>query len=125
LDNLLSPLSRSIFESQVKEYQGDKRVRALTCYDVLKTLIFRQITGAMSGRDLDAILMANASKLYHNGMKQVKRTTLCDAMELRDWRIFGQVFEELVILAEGVIKRPRELSSCIPESTRTTSSPKK
>jgi hypothetical protein len=100
LDNLLSPLSRSVFESQVTEYQGDKGVRTLTTHDMLKTIMFGQITAAMSGRDLDAILQANAARLYHNGLKPVKRTTLCDAMESRDFRIFEQTFEELVIMAE-------------------------
>jgi hypothetical protein len=94
LDNLLSPLSQSSFESLVKAYQGDKGVRTLNTYNMFKTLVFGQITAAMRGRDLDAILRAHKSKLYHNGMTMVKRTMLCDALESRDFRIFERLYEE-------------------------------
>lgn len=95
LANLLSPLERSDFECSVKDYNGDKRIRTLSTFTLLKTLIYGQITGAFSVREIESSLAVNSSKLYHCGLKPVKRSTLCDALEKRDQHIFEKTFQSL------------------------------
>ncbi|MBN2259859.1 MAG: IS4 family transposase [Clostridiales bacterium] len=96
LANLLSHLDRSEFENAVEVYSGDKYVKKLRSYDMFKTMIYGQITSSFSIREIESSLTANSSKLYHAGLKPVKRSTLCDALEKRDHRIFENVFNTLV-----------------------------
>jgi len=102
LGNLLSHLERSDFERAVREYTGDRRVRTLSTFDLLKTLIFGQVTSAYSVREIESTLAVNSSKLYHCGLKLVKRSTLCDALEKRDHRIFETTFNSLVAKANQI-----------------------
>jgi len=96
LGNLLSHFPRSEFEKSVQELGGDRRVRTLSSFDLLKTLLYGQVTGAFSVREIESSLVAHGTSLYHNGMKTVKRSTLCDALERRDPAIFEQTFNALV-----------------------------
>ena len=102
LANLLSPLERSDFECLVKDYNGDKRIRTLSTFTLLKTLIYGQITGAFSVREIESSLAVNSSKLYHCGLKPVKRSTLCDALEKRDQHIFEKTFQSLAAKAQMI-----------------------
>ena len=99
LGNLLSHLERSDFESAVREHAGDLRVRTLDTNTLMKTLIYGQVTSAFSVREIETSLAVNSSKLYHCGLKLVKRSTLCDALEKRDHRIFETAFNSLVAKA--------------------------
>ena len=96
LADLLSHLDRSDFESTVKEYRGDFRTRTLTTFNFMKTLIYGQITAAFSIREIEGSMAVNSSKLHHCGLRAVKRSTLCDALEKRDQRIFENAFQSLV-----------------------------
>jgi hypothetical protein len=96
LGNLLSHLDRSEFEGAVREHNGDRRVRTLSTYNLLRALIYGQVTSAFSVREIENSLAVNSSKLYHCGLKLVKRSTLCDALEKRDHRIFESTFNSLV-----------------------------
>jgi hypothetical protein len=98
--DLLSEFSRYDFQDAVKEFYGDYRTRTLSCQDLLKTLLYGQIIDAYSIREIESSLGANESRLYHYGMKKVKRSTLCDAMENRDHRIFERGFLSLVEKAQ-------------------------
>ena len=96
LGNLLSHFPRSEFEKSVQDLGGDRRVRTLSSFDLLKTLVYGQVTSAFSVREIESSLTAHGTSLYHNGMKTVKRSTLCDALEKRDPAIFEQAFNALV-----------------------------
>jgi len=96
MGDLLSELPRFDFKNAVDEFKGDNRVRTLGCFDLLKSMLYGQIIGAYSIREIESSLEANGNQLYHGGMKRVKRSTLCDAMEKRDHRIFEQTFLSLV-----------------------------
>ena len=96
LGNLLSHIERSEFEKAVKQYQGDKGIRTLDTFSFLKGMIYGQVTGAYSVREIESSLVAHSSKVYHCGFKTIKRSTFCDALEKRDKRIFEKVFESLV-----------------------------
>lgn len=102
LGNLLSYLERSNFERAVREHVGDRRVRELSTFDLLKTLIYGQVTSAFSVREIESNLAVNSSKLYHCGLKLVKRSTLCDALKKRDHRIFETTFNSLVDKASQI-----------------------
>ena len=76
MGNLLSHLERSDFQKAVREHAGDKRVRTLSTFDLLKTLIYGQATSAFSVREIESSMAVNSSKLYHCRMKPAKRSTL-------------------------------------------------
>src|SRR6266699_713238 len=91
------------FRRIVARYGGDHRVRTLNCAEQFRVMAFAQLTWRESLRDIEACLSAQAAKLYHMGLREaVARSTLADANELRDWRIWAD-------LAQVLIRRAREL----------------
>jgi hypothetical protein len=87
----------SSFHRIVERYAGDHRVRTLTCAEQFRVLAFAQLTYRESLRDIEACLSAQTAKLYHMGFREaIKRSTLADANERRDWRIYAQ-FAQLLI----------------------------
>lgn len=87
----------------VARYGGDTRVRSFTCAEQFRAMAFAQLTWRESLRDIEACLGANRSRLYAMGFHQpVRRSTLADANESRDWRIWAEV-------AEALIRRARKL----------------
>src|SRR5207253_7463581 len=80
------------FRRIVVRYDGDRRVRALNCAEQFRVLGFAQLTGRESLRDIEVCLAAQSSKLYHMGLREaVARSTLADANENRDWRIWAEL----------------------------------
>ena len=91
------------FRRIVARYGGDARVRSFTCTEQFRAMAFAQLTWRESLRDIEACLGANPSRLYAMGFRQpVRRSTLADANENRDWRIWAEV-------AESLIRRARKL----------------
>ena len=91
------------FRRIVTRYGGDRRVRALNCAEQFRVLAFAQLTWRESLRDIEVCLSAQTSKLYHMGLREaVARSTLADANEGRDWRIWHE-------LAQLLIRRARRL----------------
>jgi hypothetical protein len=89
------------FHRIVARYGGDHRVRTLTCAEQLRAMAFAQLTYRESLRDIEACLTAQAAKLYHMGFRQpVSRSTLADANESRDWRIYAEFAERLIVQAK-------------------------
>jgi hypothetical protein len=85
------------FDKCVQRYQGDKRVRTFTCYDQFLTMAFAQLTYRESLRDIETCLTALKPKLYHAGIRgNISRSTLADANEKRDWRIFADFAQVLI-----------------------------
>lgn len=77
------------FRQCVNRYNGNYRVRSFTCYDQLLCMAFAQLTYRESLRDIVCCLRAIREKLYHMGIRgKVSRSTLSDANEARDWRIY-------------------------------------
>jgi len=99
MTNLLSHFPRSQFEKAVEKYDGDHRVRVLSTYDLLKCLVYGQVTHANSVREIESSLACHSSHLCHYGMQPIKQSTICDALEKRDSRIFEDTFNELVAKA--------------------------
>ena len=91
------------FARIVARYGGDFRVRSLSCTEQFRAMAFAQLTYRESLRDIEICLLANQTKLYGMGFRSpVKRSTLADANEGRDWRIW----EDLAIM---LIQRARKL----------------
>lgn len=85
------------FRRIVSEYRGDHRVRTLSCAEQFRCMAFAQLTYRESLRDIEACLSAQTAKLYHMGFrKPVSRSTLADANETRDWRIYAEVAYRLI-----------------------------
>ena len=84
----------------VARYNGDRATLALPCGDQSSSLAFAQLTYRESLRDIEACLRAQRSKLYHMGIKsRVSRSTLADANEVRDWRIYADFAQSLIGIA--------------------------
>jgi hypothetical protein len=81
----------------VDHYKGDYRVRTLPCREHFLVMSFAQLTGRESLRDIENCLSAFPGKLYHSGIsKPVSRSTLADANEKRDWRIYADFAQILI-----------------------------
>jgi len=85
------------FERIVRRYRGDHRTRVLTCAEQFRVMAFAQLTYRESLRDIETCLSAQASKLYHMGFREpVRRSTLADANEACDWRIYAEFAQRLI-----------------------------
>jgi hypothetical protein len=90
----------STFTRIVKRYGGDRRVRTLACAEQYRAMAFAQLTYRESLRDIETCLSAQAAKLYHMGFREpVRRSTLADANETRDWRIYAELAQRLIAQA--------------------------
>jgi len=90
----------STFARIVVRYDGDRGVRTLSCAEHFRVMAFAQLTYRESLRDIEASLSAQTAKLYHMGFRDpVRRATLADANELRDWRIYAEFAQRLIAQA--------------------------
>jgi transposase len=100
---VLSFLSHKKFHQCVNRYGGNYRLRSFTCYDQLLCMAFAQLTYRESLRDIECCLRAVREKLYHMGIRgKVSRSTLADANENRDWRIYSDFAQILIHEARGL-----------------------
>jgi hypothetical protein len=91
------------FHRIVDRYGGDRRVRTLSCAEQFRVMAFAQLTYRESLRDIEVCLAAQASKLYHMGIAEpVARSTLADANELRDWHIYFDFAQRLIVKARAL-----------------------
>ena len=100
---VLSFLSHKKFHQCVNRYGGDYRARSFKCYDQFLCMAFAQLTYRESLRDIECCLRAVRQKLYHVGIRgKVSRSTLRDANEKRDWRIYSDFAQVLIHEARGL-----------------------
>ena len=87
----------------VKRYRGNYKVQKFSCMDQFLCMAFAQLTYRGSLRDIEACLRAMQSKLYHMGIRsRVSKSTLADANENRDWRIYADFAQVLIHIARGL-----------------------
>jgi hypothetical protein len=97
---LMDFLPWTTFGRIVTRYGGDHRIRTLPCTEHFRILAFAQLTYRESLWDIEACLSMQADKLYHMGIRSpVRRATLADANERRDWRIYAEVAQRLIVQA--------------------------
>jgi hypothetical protein len=88
------------FQRCVARYQGNFSVKHFTCMDQFRTMAFAQLAYRESLRDIEACLRAQSNKLYHMGIRSnVSRSTLAEANEMRDWRIYADFAHHLIGIA--------------------------
>ena len=87
----------------IDRYHGDAGVRTLGCADVFRVMAFAQLTWRESLRDIEVCLAANQPKLFHMGLRAPPaRSTLADALTLRDWRIYHALAQRLMVRARAL-----------------------
>ena len=97
---LMDHLPWKSFGRIVERYGGDHRVREFSCANQLRCMAFAQLTYRESLRDIATCLRAQSAKLYHLGIRgTVARSTLADANEARDWRIYAEFAQHLIRIA--------------------------
>jgi len=100
---LIDFLPKKQFDTCVRRYRGNHRIKTFSCLDQYLCMVFAQITYRQSLRDIETCLRAMQSKLYHCGIHgNVSRTTVAKANEKRDWRIYAD-------FAQVLINRARKL----------------
>ena len=97
---LMDFLPWKTFHRIVARRNGDRYVKLLTCAEQFRVMAFAQLTYRESLRDIEVCLSAQSSKLYHMGFRQeIKRATLADANESRDWRTHEEFAQHLIVQA--------------------------
>ena len=100
---VMNLLPWTTFARIVDRYAGDRNVRTLRCSEHYRALAFAQLTSRESLRDIEACLAASAAKRYHSGFRApVRRSTLADANERRDWRIYADFCQRLIVQARAL-----------------------
>ena len=100
LSQLMDFLPLHEFSKCRHRYRGDSRIRTFSCFDQLLCMMFAQLTGRESLRDIETCLRAMQAKLYHLGIRgTVSRSTLADANERRDARIYADFAQVLIAQA--------------------------
>jgi hypothetical protein len=94
------------FKKCVTRYDGDYKFRGFSCRDQFLAMAFAQLTYRESLRDIEACLHSMSGKLYHMGFRsRVARSTLADANESHDWRIFADFAQVLIGIARPLYAR--------------------
>jgi len=94
------------FQRCVARYQGNFSIKHFSCLDQFRIMAFAQLTYRESLRDIEACLRAQSSKLYHMGIRsKVSRSTLAEANEMRDWRIYADFAHHLIAVARKLYQK--------------------
>jgi hypothetical protein len=94
---LIDFVPRHTFRRRVERYRGEHGVRRFTCWQQFLAMVFAQLTYRESLRDIEACLCAVPEKVYHMGFTgPVARSTLAEANEQRDWRIYADFAQVLI-----------------------------
>ena len=100
---VMDHLPMHTFRRCVQRYNGHYKVKRFSCFDQYLCMSFAQLTYRESLRDIEACLRAQQNKLYHMGIRSnVSRSTLADANENRDWRIYADFAQSLINTARSL-----------------------
>src|SRR5206468_10265443 len=100
---LTQHLPLTTFRRCVAKYGGEHKIKSFSCFDQYLCMAFAQLTFRESLRDIEACLRAQIAKLYHMGIRgRISRSTLADANEVRDWRIYAEFAQRLIAIARGL-----------------------
>ena len=105
LHGLLKHLPWQKFEELVDEHHADARVRRLSTKTQLTALLFAQLSGAVSLREIETAMHSHSARLYHLGVREVSRSTLADANAQRPAEVFAQLFAHMVAMAGRGLRR--------------------
>lgn len=104
---LTEHLPLTTFRRCVARYRGEFKVKSFSCLDQFLCMAFAQLTFRESLREIEACLRAHTVRLYHMGIrsKSVSRSTLADANEVRDWRIYADFAQNLIGMARRLYEQ--------------------
>jgi IS4 transposase len=123
MHDVLKPMPWGAFERVVENHDADRRVRKLTTKSQFIALVYGQLSGAQSLRDIVSRTASQATRLYHLGAKAPKRSTLADANALRPAAIFADVFGVIAAQAHrGLRKASKEALRLIDATSLSLSS---
>ncbi len=108
----------SVFDALVEKHRTDRRVRRLDTKSQLLALLFGQLSGAASLREIEAGLASHASRLYHLGASPAARSTLADANAKRSWQVFAELFAHMAGTACRNTRRHLADAACLLDATR-------
>lgn len=114
---LISFLPSRVFDRCVAEHEGNKWVKHFTCWNQMLCMLFGQLSGRDSLRDLLVTVGAHSSKSYHLGLgKNVSRSNLANANEKRDYRIYESFAYEMIAIAKGCVIREEDFTLPITDN---------
>ena len=103
---IMDSMPSKTFQRCVERYNGNFSVKHFTCMDQFRTMAFAQLAYRESLRDIEACLRAQSNKLYHMGIRgKVSRSTLAEANEIRDWRIYADFSHHLISIARKLYQK--------------------
>src|SRR5215467_16027257 len=102
---LLKHVPWDLFDRLVAAHGADRRVRRLTTKSQFVALLYAQLEGASSLREIEAGLESHASRLYHLGVSAPRRATLADANALRPAAVFGELLAQMMGRAHRRLRR--------------------
>lgn len=105
MHQILKYVSWDVFERLVDEHQADKHVRRLSTKSQFVALLYGQLSGAASLREIVAGLQSHQARLYHLGIEPARRSTLADANARRPWEVFASLFSVLAARAHRGLRR--------------------
>ena len=103
--DLLKLVPWAAFDRLVGEFGADDSIRSFTTRNQLQALLFAQLSGASSLREVEAVMASHQARLYHVGAKTPKRSTFADANRNRDPRVFSKLFEHLLAASPRSFRR--------------------
>lgn len=96
------------FKKCVERYRGNHRVRKFSCWDQFLCMAFAQLTSRASLRSTVNVLQSRQNKLYHMGFRcHISLSTLADANEARDWRIYADFAQVLISMAKDICQKDK------------------
>ncbi|MGH6813893.1 MAG: IS4 family transposase [Methylocella sp.] len=117
LHQLLQQVPWSRFEQLVEEHGSDKHIRRLSTKTQLTALLYGQLSGAASLREIETSLRSHQARLYHLGASTVRRSTLADANSLRPCEVFAALFADLMARAHRGLRRALADTTYLIDST--------
>src|SRR4029079_12761548 len=106
--SVLQALPRGAFQMTVAKYAGDRYSKGFSCWDQLVTMVYAQLSGAASLREIEAGFNQHRNQHYHLGTRPVRRTTLSDANQKRDPQIFADTALALMQQAGSAARKHRD-----------------
>ena len=117
LHGLLKHLPWQRFDELVEQHGADARVRKLSTKTQLVALLFGQLSGAVSLREIEVALHSHAGRLYHVGAREVSRSTLADANAVRPHAVFSELFAQMVAMTSRNVRRKTQEAVRLIDST--------
>lgn len=116
LSQIMDFISKYDFNKCVEKYNGNYKIKTFTCWEQFILMSFAHLTYRENLRDIESRLKAISNKLYHCGVKsKIAKSTLADANENRDWLIYTEFAQILLIDASHLYKDDNDFISEIYE----------